>query len=46
MRTCLTEGIYVGEEREGESIQNGGSSSLTDCTAMLSQFIAAIPYIF
>ena len=38
---------YVGEERrEAESIQDWGSSSLTDCTAMLSQFIAVIPYIF
>ncbi len=40
------ERIYVGEEREAESIQDGGGSSLTDCTAMLSQFIAVIPYIF
>lgn len=29
-----------------EFIQDGGGSSLTDCTAMLSQFIAVIPYSF
>lgn len=34
---------YVGGERKGESIQDGGCSTLTDCTAMLSQFIAVIP---
>ena len=37
---------YVGEKRREASIQDWGSSSLTDCTAMLSQFIAVIPYIF
>lgn len=47
VRVCTDrERIYVEEEREAASIQDGGSSSLTDCAAMLSQFIAVIPYIF
>lgn len=30
----------------GASMQNWGTSSLTDCSTMLSQFIAVIPYSF
>lgn len=44
--TCHIENMCRREERAAASIQDGGSSSLTDCTAMLSQFIAVIPYFF
>lgn len=38
--------LYVGDQRKGESMQDGGSSSLTGCSAVFSQFIAVIPYFF
>lgn len=45
MSEHVSHGEYV-KKSSVEFIQDGGGSSLTDCTAMLSQFIAVIPYSF